>query len=234
VSDQVAEAICAKIGDPEVVAKSRQLPYRWFSAYREISNDRWKVALGKALDAAMQNIPKLSGRTLILVDTSGSMSGMHYSARSKMSPVMTASLFGVALASKCGAENVELFGFADRIFSHRINTGGSVLNEVDRFCRRIGEAGHGTQTAAALHAAYKGHDRVVIITDEQAFSSYYGDVTDQAPANIPVYAFNMAGYQQGMMPDNPNRHQLGGITDHTFRLIPQLEAAKDGKWPWVS
>jgi hypothetical protein len=234
VSDEVAEGICKLIADPEVVAKSRQLPYRWFSAYREISNDRWRVALGKALDAAMQNIPALPGRTLILVDTSGSMSGMTYSARSKMSPVMSASLFGVALASKCGAANVELFGFADRIFAHKISTGGSVLREVERFAGRVGEAGHGTQTAAALHAAYKGHDRVVIITDEQAFQSYYGNVTDQAQANIPIYAFNMVGYQTSMLPDNPNRHQLGGITDATFRLIPQLEAAKDGKWPWVS
>jgi hypothetical protein len=232
VSDEVAAKVCATISDPEVVAKSRQLPYRWFSAYQEISNDRWKVALGKALDSAFQNLPALTGRTLILVDTSGSMSGMTYSAKSKISPVMTASLFGVALANKCGANNVDLYGYASGIFKHKITTGGSVLPEVERFVKRVGEVGHGTETAAAIHGAYAKHDRVVIITDEQSFANYRGNVSDGAPPNIPIYAFNLGGYNRAMLPDKPNRYQLGGMGDHTFKMIPLLESGHNGSWPW--
>lgn len=232
VSDEVAEKVCAKIADPEVVAKSQQLPYRWLAAYQEVNSDRWRVALGKALDAAMQNIPALAGRTLILVDTSASMSRAPYSKKSKMTPVDTAALFGVALASKCGVKNVDLYGFASGIFLHKLNVGGSVLREVERFRARVGEVGHGTEIAAAVHGAYQQHDRVVIITDEQGFAGYSGNVSDGAPKHIPIYAFNLNGYEMGVLPDDPNRVQLGSMTDHTFKLIPMLEAGKDGKYPW--
>jgi hypothetical protein len=232
VSTEVANQVCVRIADPEQVARSRQLPYRWLSAYREVANDRWKVPLGLALDAAVHNIPKLTGRTLILVDTSASMTQTAYSARSKMMPVHAAALFGVALAHKCGSENVDLHGFASGTFHHPVPAGGSVLATVNTFSNRIGEVGHGTETAASLHATYKGHDRVVILTDEQAFGGWRGNVSDQVPANIPIYAFNLQGYEKGMLPGEGNRHQLGGLTDHVFKMIPMLEAGRDGNWPW--
>jgi hypothetical protein len=233
VSDEVAKQVAVRIADPEQVARSRQLPYRWLSAYQNSHNDRWKVPLGMALDAAVLNIPKLTGRTLILVDTSASMSNMGYSARSKMTPVQAAALFGVALAQKCGPGNVDLYGYADGVFQHPVRGGASVLNEVANFSRRIGEVGHGTQTAAALRTTYSGHDRVVILTDEQAFAGgWHGNVSDQVPANIPIYAFNLQGYEKGMLPGEGNRHQLGGLTDHVFKMIPMLEAGRNGTWPW--
>jgi hypothetical protein len=29
------------------------------------------------------------------------------------------------------------------------------------------------------------------------------------------------------------RHEFGGMTDATFRLIPLLEAGRDADWPWM-
>jgi hypothetical protein len=161
------------------------------------------------------------------------MSTMGYSAKSKVTPVQSAALFGVSLAHKCGSGNVDLYGFADGVFEHKVPKGGSVLNTVAQFANRIGEVGHGTRTAPALQHTYSGHDRVVVLTDEQAFAGgWHGNVSDQVPANIPIYAFNLQGYEKGMLPGNTNRHQLGGITDHTFKMIPLLEAGKNGSWPW--
>lgn len=71
---------------------------------------------------------------------------------------------------------------------------------------------------------------VLMRADEQAFNGWRGDVSAQAPANIPIYAFNCQGYEHGMLPDDPNRVQLGSLTDHTFSFIPQLEAGKNGSW----
>jgi TROVE domain. len=102
VSDEVAAGVAARISDPEQVARSRQLPYRWYSAYREVPSDRWAVALGTALECSTYTIPDLPGRTLVLVDTSASMSHMAFSARSTVRPVDAAALFAVALAYRCG------------------------------------------------------------------------------------------------------------------------------------
>lgn len=240
VSDEVAAQVAAKITAPDIVARSRQLPYRWFSAYREAPSDRWRVPLGTALTLATGNIPELPGRTLVLIDTSGSMSGYGLSARSKVLPVHAAALFGVALAVRCDSVRTDLHGFADGVFRHEFPRGASVLREVERFSNRIGEVGHGTRTAQALASTYQGHDRVVILTDEQSFGvpvSRYGynslgEVSRQVPPDIPVYAFNLMGYSAGMLPDGPNRYQLGGLTDATFRMIPLLETGKNAVWPW--
>lgn len=239
ISDAVADEICAKISNPEVVAKSRQLPFRWYSAYKNVASDRWRVALGKALDLATGNIPALSGRTLILVDTSASMAGMGFSARSTMRPVDAAALFGVALGQRCGPANIDLHGFATGVFCHPLQSGGSVMRQLEAFANRLGEVGHGTNTAPALKATYNSHDRVVILTDEQAFRSqiwYYKGVQtemgDLVPAHVPIYAFNFNGYEKGMLPDKTNRYQLGGLTDHSFKMIPLLESGYNGKWPW--
>lgn len=232
VSDDVADRVAVKLADAGEVARSRQLPFRWFSAYREVVSDRWRVALGKALDGGVRNIPEIPGRTLILVDTSASMSSMGLSARSTVRPVDAAALFGVALGMRCGPANVTLCGFASGVFEHSLSVGGSVLRQVELFANRIGEVGHGTDTAAAVHATYRGHDRVVILSDEQSFGGR--NVADQVPETIPMYAFNLGGYKHSMLPGVLNRHQLGGLTDHTFKIIPLLEAGTNGTYPWVN
>ncbi|GII04031.1 hypothetical protein Pta02_60390 [Planobispora takensis] len=69
------------------------------------------------------------------------------------------------------------------MFRHDIRRGASVLKEMDRFCARIGEVGHGTQIAGSVRRAYAGHDRVVILSDMQTMSGCHADgVTGAGPA----------------------------------------------------
>lgn len=234
VPDEVAEQVAAKLADPAQVARSRQFPFRFFSAYLAAPSLRWGHALDKALTAATANVPVFKGRTLVLVDTSASMGSMGVSARSKMTFAQIAALFGVALAGR--GNQVDLHGFADGVFRHQVGRGASVLKEVDRFCRRIGEVGHGTRIAEAVRATYDGHDRVVLISDMQTFRGGWGvgNVTDAAPKHVPMYGFNLAGYQHAAMPTGSGtRHELGGMSDATFRMIPLLEAGSNADWPWI-
>ncbi|MEV0382378.1 TROVE domain-containing protein [Nonomuraea sp. NPDC050643] len=232
VSDEVAAGIAAKLTSADEVARSRQLPFRFYSAYRTAPSLRWGYALDKALTLATANVPSFRGRTLILVDTSASMSSGSISARSSVTPVQAAALFGVTLATR--GDQVDLYGFADGTFRHPIPAGGSVLKEMERFCKRIGEVGHGTQIAASVRNTYQGHDRVIILSDMQTMSGYYaGSVTDAAPKHVPMYGFNLQGYQHAAMPTGSgNRHELGGFSDSTFKLIPLLEAGRNADWPF--
>jgi hypothetical protein len=230
VSDEVASQIAAKLSNPEEVARSRQLPFRFYSAYLNAPSLRWGHALDKALSLATGNVPAFRGRTLILVDTSASMTGSRVSSRSSVTPAQAAALFGVVLASKGGAD---LYGFADRVFRHDLGKGASVLKELNRFVGRSGEVGHGTQIAESVRRTYDGHDRVIILSDMQTMNGYGGNVTDAAPKHIPMYGFNLAGYQHAAMPaGSGNRHELGGFSDATFKLIPFLEAGRNAAWPF--
>jgi hypothetical protein len=91
----------------------------------------------------------------------------------------------------------------------------------------------------------KKPNRLVIVTDEQTRPGWlpsnchgYGglpetQIDDLIPKHVPVYMWNMAGYKSGAMKSGgQNRHTLGGLTDHAFRLIPLLEAGVNGAWPW--
>lgn len=235
--DDVAATIAARISDPETVAKSRLFPYRFLSAYKAAPSLRWGHALDKALSLSCANVPKLPGRTLVLVDTSGSMQGQ-VSAKSKIRHVDIAALFAVVLAHR-GAD-VDLVGYADGHFTHPLTWGGSVLRDIAAFDRRIGSVGHGTETAAALQASFNGHDRVVIISDMQAFRhaswGRYGhslSVSDAIPATVPMFGINTTGYAAATIDSSkPNRYEIGGFSDKLFTMMDLLSRGRDARWPW--
>jgi hypothetical protein len=228
--DDVAATVAARLVDPEQVARSRQLPYRFLSAYRAVSNLRWSHPLEKALNLSLANIPQLPGRTLILVDRSPSMFPhyLHMHApqvqeRVKKTGITLAdqaALFGAALALRCADALVVQYGARSEEVD--IPRGGSVLPLLARFTE-IG----GTETFAAMQTHFRGHDRVVILTDEQTRGG-----ADPTPAGVPVYTWNLGGYQAGHMAGGRNRHTFGGLTDGAFKMIPLLEAGKSQSWPW--
>jgi hypothetical protein len=241
VSDAVAEKVAAKLADPDEVARSRQFPYRYVSAFAAAPSLRWGYALDKAIESATARVPAFDGRTLILIDTSASMSNRAMTSRSTMAPVHAAAVFGVVMAK--GGNAVDVHGFADGVFAHPVDRATSVLSEVERFTRRVGEVGHGTRIAEALRATYRRHDRVVIVSDMQTFADsqhlpgpgarFTAVATDELPAKVPVYGFNLGGYRATVLDaGRGNRHEFGGLNDATFTMLNLLEAHASAGWPF--
>ena len=243
VSDEVAETVAARIGDPAEVARSRMFPFRFWAAYKHAPSLRWAHALEKALTASLSNVPALSGRTLILVDRSPSMfPGYGFSTPNKSDIPLAeqAAVFGSALALR--AENPTLVEFGMRSNSVPVPKGGSVLRLIEQF-KMI----DGTDIPSAIKAHYAGHDRVVIVTDEQTRfgwlpSNAWGQpgamretqIDDLIPKNVPVYLWNFAGYKAGAIPSGSgNRHSMGGLTDSAFKMIPLLDSGRNAAWPWL-
>lgn len=236
VSDEVAGLVATKLAHPGEVARSRQFPFRFLSAFRQVPSLRWGHALDTALTLSTSNIPELDGETLILVDTSGSMAAP-MSGKSQMSCVDAAALFGVALAFR-NRGRVTLAGWATGTFVHGIIPGASLIGEVRKFTDHAGSVGHDTDLGQALRQTFtRGrYARVFIFSDMQILSDgWYGTkgaVDNTVPADVPVYAWNLAGYDGAAVAGGSNRHELGGLTDATFRLVPLIEAAQTGVWPW--
>jgi hypothetical protein len=234
VPDHVAERVAAKLADPAEVARSRQFPYRFLAAYEQAPSLRWGHALDTALRHSLANLPALPGRSLILVDTSSSMTSRGFSKHSTMSPVKAAAVFGVALAARGG--EVDLHGFADGVFRHTVARGASVIREVDAFVKRVGEVGHGTRIADSIKATLRtDHARVFVFSDMQTFAPQYGtgEVTKVVPGGVPLYGFNLGGYvKTAFDAGSRNRYEFGGLTDATFRMIPLLEAGQRAEWPF--
>lgn len=232
VSDVIAATVAARLADPEQVKKSRQLPMRFLSAYRAAPSLRWAYALEKALDLSLANIPELTGRTLILVDTSGSMNE-GFSKDGTLMRWDAAVVFGLALARRCA--HADVVSFSNQAVRFQLERGESLLKSVERWKNGGYFLNGGTATAAATQAAFDRHDRVVILTDEQTGYgwNYGGDPGSVIPKSVPLYTFNLAGYKMGHAGGGANRHVIGGLTDQGFALIGLLERGRDANWPWM-
>jgi hypothetical protein len=240
ISDTMATAVAATLSSARQVAKSRQFPMRFLSAYRAAPSLRWSWPLEQALTHSMTNISRLAGRTLILVDTSTSMNA-GFSKDGTLMRWDAAAVFGIALGHACEQVDVVSFSSAQRYYHDPVGaktrqfpltTGESLLRAVDRWKTDGYFLGGGTDTPGAIRKHYQGHDRVVILTDEQA-ESHHGTVDDEIPAHVPLYTWNLAGYRAGHAPSGtPNRHAFGGLTDAGFRMIPLLEAGRTATWPF--
>jgi hypothetical protein len=226
VSDEVAARVADRLADAAEVARSRQLPLRFLAAYRTAPSLRWGWALERALQASLSSVPALTGRTLVLVDRSGSMF-TRLSGRSTLTRADAAAVFGASLAVRAAGADLVQFGTDSRAV--RVRRGDSVLSLAGRF----GNLG-GTDTADAVRRHYRTHDRVVIVTDEQARGGWRGEEPTKAvPESVPVHTFNLAGYRYGHGPSGgANRHTFGGLTDQGFAAIPLLEAGRDQRWPF--
>lgn len=253
LKDSLANKVAARIANPVEVGMSKQLPLRFLSAYKAAPSVRWQRALEAATHHSCQNIPKLDGETLILIDMSGSMGAPLSTGRpgfkglqpNRPTRMEAGALFAVALALK-NQGHVDVWGFADtQMRIDNITHGKNVLKTVKLITDQTGRIGMGTQIAGAVRATYKDHDRVIIFTDMQTMpaensnlpNGYFGpvgvgDVAGSVPDDVHVYSFNLAGYEHTGMAQGANRHELGGLTDHMFGLIPQLEAGASKKWPW--
>lgn len=227
VSKDTIALINERLSDPEQVASSRVMPIELLSAFRN-APAVFADALHEAANLSLSNVPELSGRTLILVDNSYSMSDP-LSARSSLSNSDAANVFGAALAMR--AKNADLVSFSNDTIVNKFDASGKLLEVADN----LPGPDSGTMTHYALQKHYNRHDRVIIITDEQygyGWGSYRGDLGDLIPKNIPLFTWNLNGYRAAHVDSGPGRFAFGGLTDKGFQLIPLIEKGLDTGFPW--
>ncbi|MBB5870258.1 hypothetical protein F4553_003637 [Allocatelliglobosispora scoriae] len=230
VSDAAAASVVAKLADASAVRQSRVLPMRFLSAFNAAPSLRWAYPLEVALQHALGNVPALPGRTLVLIDTSGSMNST-FSKDGTLKCWDAAVVFGLALAAR--AQDATVVSFSDKSKVFPQVAGESVLKGVARFKADGYFIGNGTSTEQAVRAHFRGHDRVVILTDEQAAWHGASSVYAAVPEGVPGYTWNLAGYRIGHAPTGGgNRYTFGGLTDAAFGMIPLLEAGESGTWPF--
>ncbi|MDD4804952.1 MAG: TROVE domain-containing protein, partial [Candidatus Pacebacteria bacterium] len=104
VSQYHIDLICAALTDPTAISRSKQYPFRYYSAYKTLQENREQYdstkvsavlqALEKAIAISAESVPKISGKSLVLVDVSGSMCWQPISKHSKVTPAEVAGMFG--------------------------------------------------------------------------------------------------------------------------------------------
>lgn len=236
IPDSVAQRVMSRLADLAEVERSRQLPFRFFSAYRQLNTLRWGHALEIATSLSCVNVPGLEGTSLVCVDLSGSMDRT-VSDRSQISYKEVGALFAAVLAERGEAVTVVPYGTTYRNLG--ILRPGSVLRNTEKILAC--DVGYGTETYEAVSRNYAQQSKVFVFTDEQSWGDTHpswmktrgGDLTTAVPVHIPLFAFNLAGHAPSSLDlSQPNRFALGGFTDKLFTLVKVLLEGRGALWPW--
>lgn len=159
----------------------RVLPFRFLAAARYAP--QWEEALEAAMFRAVSEREKLAGRTVLLVDVSGSMV-VPLSRRSEM--LRTDAAYGLAVLLREIAEKVSVYTFSDGAAWVPPRRGFALRDAME-----TSQPHGGTNLGAALEAVKEKYDRILVITDEQSH--------DRVPApKGRGYVINVASAQNGV------------------------------------
>ena len=216
------------LANEKLVANSKVLPFRYLTAYNALSSadvprDRnILVALNKACDLSLGNIPKLDGKTLIVVDGSGSMSSyVNRSAKLPVSCFTVGCMFGAALYK---ANDADMMIFSSDAEYIRLNP----LDSLFTLIGRMHNPGWDTNLSAVFERADRAYDRVIILSDMQCWgraNTAFKNYKKRFNCNPMIYSFDLEGYSSLAFPESNVVH-VGGFSDKAFDIIKYSEIDK--------
>jgi hypothetical protein len=162
---------------------ARVLPFRFLAAARYAP--QWEEALEQAMLKCVAETEKLPGKTIVLVDVSGSMTAP-LSRRSEMQ--RTDAAYGLAVLLREIAEKVAVYSFSDNLVEVPARRGFALRDAINASQRH-----NSTQLGNAVEKLNRNEkcDRLIVITDEQAH--------DKVPApSGKGYLINVASYKNGV------------------------------------
>ncbi len=242
VSAEVVAEACATLSNAVAVANSKQLPFRFLAAYREIKLLKSELApmvldaLEKAAVQSAVNIRGFGKETSVLIacDVSGSMQ-KPISAKSKIMNYDIGLMLAMLLQSRCERVQTGMFGDKWKIINvSRTN----ILANVQEFYKREGEVGYATNGFLVLKDLIdreKVVDKIMMFTDCQLWNNQQVDFMGntmsalwkrykQMAPNARLYLFDLAGY--GTTPVDVRAdgvHLIAGWSDKIFDVLSALE-----------
>lgn len=210
------------------IRKSLVLPFRFSTAYKELSavdTDAMRQ-ISRACELACSNVPKLPGKTLVALDVSGSM------VSNKVDDI--SALFAAVLAK---SNDCDIITYSDDAQYKFINPDDSLMTIKNSFKFTMG----GTNFNAVFNVANKHYDRVILLSDMQAWEAQgytwagYVDLRPSASYNAykrkynpdcKCYSVDLAGYGTLQLPEK-DVYCLAGFSEKIFDLMKLFEEDKD-------
>lgn len=168
------------------VKLDRVLPFRFIAAARIVP--QLADMLEQMMFKSLETHDKLKGKTVLLVDCSGSMFGAKVTAKSDLDRFDAAAALAVLCREIC--EEVEIFGFATSTVRVDNKLRGFALVEAIR--RSTSGGTDFRQAVAHVNQTVRNFDRCILFTDEQS-STGPGSVNSSKN-----YVLNVASYENGI------------------------------------
>jgi hypothetical protein len=215
-------ALAVRLADADEVAASGLSPHDLWIAYRHSGSELFAPELATALQHSLAGVPALPGRTLVLVDTSGSMAAP-VDGNEGVRGFEIGAVFAAAAADAArragGSADLVLYGHEAE--PHAIAP--TVARTVDAVAAHIGELGHASDLWTNASTWFDGHDRVMVFTD-------VAEDPAAAPADVrnwpcPIYVFDLRGRGPDHSDHRGRRHLFAGFSGRAYRRLAALDAA---------
>lgn len=222
--------VCLKLVDEIAIARARIFPFQYHTAMQALmesstihamENRKVVKALSDAMELSLKHVPVFEGRTLVVLDTSGSMS-TSISKYNKMRPADIGALFAAML---CKVNMCDLMEFATEATYLKYNP----ANPVVTMAAGIKFDGGATNFDRIYKTANKAYDRIIILSDMQdtadrTMNAYHTYCRTWGVKPF-VYNFDLQGYGNMTQPEN-KMYCLAGFSDKALEVMRLLETDK--------
>lgn len=228
-----------KLTNEKIIRGSKQLPFRWMSADKQISDTRLKDAVRTAMELSVINIPKIDDDVLVAVDVSGSMT-MPVSGKSSVYAIDIACTLGaLSLYMVQEGRRAAVVAFGDRCVPIPISRKDSILTNTQRI-NHEGQAAGWSTLASKVPQYLREHKlsfgRIILLSDMQVYSLESGAHEEadslekefktyrkEINQNCHMFSVDLCGY--GTTPFHPmdrNVHLIGGWSEKIFDYMDAL------------
>lgn len=248
VSSKHIEKVSNFLSNPNAVLNSKQLPFRFYSAYKMlVDNDNPKTsivleALNSAIWESVKNIPGIDeeDNVLIAADDSGSMTWDNITPT--ISRYEVGILLAVLLRKRC--KSVTLGRFSNHFRISQIPENENVLSAVKAIGDACGGGTFGWKVAEYLNDSNYSYDKIFMFSDMQlwedennyrytigedrtdiTFSSLWKKYIKKSP-NSELFMFDLAGY--GTTPVSINSSGVFIISGWSDKIFEVLASLKNG------
>lgn len=187
----------------------RVLPFRFITAARYAP--RLEHALDLAMLMSASKLPKIEGKTALLVDHSGSMQST-LSDKSELTRFDAAGAVGIILRESC-TDEFRVFTFSDTCIEVPPRHGLAMIDAIKHVIHPVG-----TMLGMAVkyvHQQFPDMERLVVITDEQSHDQ------PPNPQGYKGYVVNVAGARNGIG-YGPWKH-IDGFSEAVIDWIREYE-----------
>jgi 60 kDa SS-A/Ro ribonucleoprotein len=209
---------------------SRVLPFRYIAAAK--AAPEFEPWIDEAMIAGLAQLPKLPGKTICLIDVSGSMySAGNISAKSDMTRVQAACALAAIARELCEMPAIYATAGSDSTRKHQTKLvparrGMALADAIHGMCRPLGGGGiFLTQAIDFVKQHEKAADRIIVITDEQDC-----DISSKGRADLAVpfgtagnYLINVASNKNGIG-YGPKWTHIDGMSEAVFDFVREVES----------
>lgn len=242
VSPEAHKMLQDYLSNENAVVNSKQLPFRFWSAYKIVNSlscsdelkNAYKRALNRAIFHSGKNFPRLHGNTVLVTDLSGSMQDK-LSSDSDVSYMDVGAVLTAISVQFC--DSVLALAFGEKVA--QLNMDFSPDNTLDTVAKikdvqRI--VGHSTNAHLVMDSLIKNNvkaDNIIFFTDCNFNGGSYTyaekKYREQINNDVYIYSVNLSG--RGITqhdPLNPRNVFMSGWSENLLKFIAEYQEYRNG------